>query len=94
MYAYVRIHIDLPAVRAVPAKALSKAGETMACFFVQDGKAVRVKVKAGRTDGEWTEVVAQQKPGTSEWIPFTGEEIIIANPPTNLTDGAAVEIAK
>jgi multidrug efflux pump subunit AcrA (membrane-fusion protein) len=47
MYAYVRIHIDLPAVRAVPAKALSKAGETMACFFLQDGKAVRTKVANG-----------------------------------------------
>jgi HlyD family secretion protein len=93
-YAYVRIHIDLAPVRAVPAKALSKAGETMACFFLQDGKAVRTKVKAGRSDGEWTEVVTWLKPGTNDWVPFTGEETIIANPPPNLADGATVEVEK
>jgi RND family efflux transporter MFP subunit len=94
MYAYVRIHIDLPGVPAVPAKALSKAGETMACFLLQDGKALRVKVKAGRSDGEFTEVVSWQKPGTTEWVPFAGEETIIANPPPNLTDGSAIEVGK
>jgi RND family efflux transporter MFP subunit len=94
MYAYVRLHIDLPAVRAIPTKTLSKAGETMACFVLQDGKAVRTKVKAGRSDGELTEVVSLLKPGTTDWVPFTGEESIIANPPPTLTDGAAVEVAK
>jgi RND family efflux transporter MFP subunit len=88
MYAYVKLSLELPAVRTVPANALFKAGETMACFLVRDGKAVRVRVKAGRSDGNYFEVVQLQK--GIEWIPFTGDEMIIANPPANLADGSPV----
>lgn len=88
MYAYVKLALELPAVRTVPTKSLSKAGETMACFVVRDGKAVRLRVKAGRSDGEYTEIV-QMESGNS-WVALTGDERIIANPPQNLAAGAAV----
>lgn len=88
MYAYVKLSLDLPNVRAIPTKALSKAGETMACFVVRDGKAVRVRVKVGRSDGEYTEIVQIQSGST--WAACTGDELLIANPPDNLTDGTLI----
>jgi hypothetical protein len=92
-YAVVSISVETSEVRAVPAKALVKAGETMAIFVVRDGKAVRVRVKAGRSDGNYTEVAMQQT-ADGKWEPFAGELDVIANPPANLTDGQTVEVVK
>lgn len=91
MFVTTKIGVDLAPVKAVPAKALMKAGETQACFVVRDGKAVRVRVKAGRSDGNWTEVVEQQEPGGS-WAAFRGDEPVIVAPPASLTDGQAVDV--
>ena len=62
MYANVFVSVETSDVRTVPAKALAKAGETMALFAVRDGKAVRVRVKAGRSDGTFTEVALSANP--------------------------------
>jgi HlyD family secretion protein len=93
MYVIARVAVDVPAVRAVPARALLRAGETQACFVVRDGKAVRVRVKAGRSDGEWTEIVEKQG-ADGTWAPFHDDEPVIVSPPASLADGQAVQVAK
>jgi len=93
MFVNAAIGVSLAPLRALPAKALSKAGETHAVFVVRDGKAARVRVRVGRTDGAWTEIVEIQ--GFDEkWAPPMGDEKFIANPPANLASGQEVEIVK
>lgn len=92
-YAIVAISVETSEVRAVPAKALVKAGDTMAIFIVRDGKAIRLRVKAGRSDGAFTEIAMQQT-ADGKWGPFAGEFDVISNPPANLMDGRAVEVVR
>src|SRR5262249_46090397 len=77
-YGVVSISVETSEVRTVPAKALLKAGETMALFVVRDGKASRVRVKIGRSDGTFTEV-AQQQTTAGKWEAYAGDTEVIAN---------------
>jgi hypothetical protein len=88
-YAVASISVETPMVRTVPAKALVKAGETMAFFIVKDQKAMRIRVKVGRSDGEFTEVAQWQKADGS-WDAFTDAEVI-ANAAA-VTDGQSVTV--
>jgi RND family efflux transporter MFP subunit len=93
MYVNAGIAVKTQPVRTLPAKSLAKAGETHSCFIVEGGKAVRLRVRAGRSDGKFTEVV-QKQGADGAWVPFGGDEQVIETVPANLRDGQPVQIVK
>jgi RND family efflux transporter MFP subunit len=88
-YLQARVTAELPAALALPASAVMKFGDGLVCYRVVDGKAVRTPVQAVRSDGRFVQVARWQKPGTAEWVAFTGEEEVIAEAAT-VTDGQPV----
>ena len=91
LYVYARVAAELPVTWALPAAAVVKQGEAMVCFRIDGGKAVRTPVRAGRTDGQMTQVLKKQKAGSNEWEDFTGDEVVAAQAGA-LTDGQAVQV--
>jgi HlyD family secretion protein len=98
MYAYVKLLIERPEVRAVPVAALTYSGEKTYCFRHEDGRAVRTEVQTGVSDGEWMEVTNLQLPtaadGSEPWAPVTGKEELILGDLSVLTDGSPVEVVQ
>lgn len=90
MYAYARIGTLLPEAWVLPATALAKVGEGMVCYRVEGGKAIRLPVLVGRTDGKLTEVHKKQGAAPGAWVDFTGDEQIVASNVATLTDGQPV----
>ena len=97
MYAYAKVIIDRPNVRALPVSALTYAGDKTFCWTHKDGRAVRTEIQTGVTDGSWIEVVNLQRPtvASSEevWEPVDGSEQVILGDLSILTDGEPVEVA-
>ena len=62
MYAYAKVIIERPGVRALPLAALTHSGEKTYCWKHEDGKAVRAEIQTGVSDGEWIEVTNCQVP--------------------------------
>ncbi len=62
MYAYAKVIIERPGVRALPVSALSHSGEKTYCWSYENGKAVRTEIQTGVSDGEWIEVTNRQLP--------------------------------
>ncbi|HEV3007083.1 MAG TPA: efflux RND transporter periplasmic adaptor subunit, partial [Pirellulales bacterium] len=56
MYAYGKVIIERPHVRALPVAALSHDGDETFCWSLAEGKAVRTDIQTGVSDGEWIEV--------------------------------------
>ena len=64
MYAYAKVIIDRPSVRALPLSALMhlgdktilQVGERRFCWMYEDGRARRIEVETGVSDGEWIEI--------------------------------------
>lgn len=94
MYAYARIFARLPEGWVLPTAALAKQGDTVVCFQLANGKAVRTPVQTGRSDGDSIEVLKKQRPGSSVWTDWTGEEEVAASQVANLTDGQPVRAAR
>ena len=98
MYAYAKVIIERPGVRALPVAALAPTGEKNYCWIYKDGKAVRTEVETGVSDGQWIEVTnLELQPGSSasgSWVPFNGSEQVILGDLSILTDGSAVELAR
>jgi HlyD family secretion protein len=96
MYAYAKVIIERPDVRALPLAALTYAGEKAYCWKYQNGKAVRAEIETGVSDGEWIEVTNYQLPrapnGADPWAPVNGSEQVILGDLSILTDGAPVEL--
>src|SRR3546814_5008017 len=62
MFGRIRIDYDKRAdALVVPRVALLDDQGTPAVYAVRDGKAVRVPVKTGYTDGDWTEILGGLK---------------------------------
>jgi HlyD family secretion protein len=98
MYAYGKVIIERPSVRAIPAAALVHRGEKTYYWTYQNGKAIRTEVQTGVTDGEWIEITNRQTatvPGAEpeSWEPIDGTEQIILGDLSTLTDGATVTVA-
>jgi HlyD family secretion protein len=94
-YAYVRITAEMPPAWVLPANAVVKQADQTVCFLFRDGKATRLSIQPGRTDGTWTEVMRKQKAGApGAWEDWTGQEGVLSGPTGTLTDGQAVEIAR
>ena len=56
MYAYAKVIIERPGVRALPVSALTHSGDKTFCWTYKDGHAERTEVRTGVSDGEWIEV--------------------------------------
>jgi HlyD family secretion protein len=108
MYAYAKVIIERPGVRALPISALMhlgdktvlKVGEKRFCWMYQNGRAHRFEVETGVSDGEWIEVTNRRAPaldaaatGEQPWAPFDGTEQIILGNLDILTEGGPVTIA-
>ncbi|MGP0062011.1 MAG: efflux RND transporter periplasmic adaptor subunit [Isosphaeraceae bacterium] len=98
MYAYAKVIIERPDVRALPASALAYSGEKAYYWTYDNGHAVRTEVQTGVGDGEWIEVTNRQLPtevaGDGDtWVPIDGKEQVILGDMATLADGTPVEVA-
>jgi HlyD family secretion protein len=98
MYAYGKVILSRPNVRAVPSSTLVKSAEKTFFWTYKDGHAVPMEVRTGVSDGEWTEVTSRQLPPTSSgvdpWTPIDGSEQVIVGDLSILTAGSPVRLAK
>jgi hypothetical protein len=96
MYAYAKVMIERPGVRALPLSALSLIGEKTYCWRFQNGRALRTEIQTGVSDGEWIEVtnlVPQEANNSEPWAPVSGSEQVILGDVSILSDGSPVEAA-
>ncbi|MBV8233210.1 MAG: efflux RND transporter periplasmic adaptor subunit, partial [Planctomycetaceae bacterium] len=97
MYAYAKVIIERPGVRALPVSALTHSGDQTFCWTYEDGHAVRAEIRTGVSDGEWIEVTNLQRPTASHvdltWTPINGSEQVILGDLSILADGDPVEVA-
>jgi HlyD family secretion protein len=97
MYAYVKLIIDRPGVRALPESALNYVDDRAYCWTYENGRAVRTEVRTGVADGEWIEVTNRQVPpvdnAAEPWVAIDGKEQVIVGDQSLLVDGQPVEIA-
>ena len=54
MYAYGKVIVERPNVRALPRSALTYVGGKSFYWRYENGHALRTEVQTGDTDGEWT----------------------------------------
>jgi RND family efflux transporter MFP subunit len=97
MYAYAKVLIKRPDVKALPLAAITHVGERTYCWTYHDGKAVRTEIQTGINDGEWIEVTNLEHPTKSKeedpWTPVRGSEQVIIGDLSILADGGPVEVA-
>jgi multidrug efflux pump subunit AcrA (membrane-fusion protein) len=100
MYAYAKVIIERPGVRALPLNALNHSGDQTFCWRYENGRAVRTEIRTGVSDGKWIEVTNRRVPGSEAaptgevaWTPIDGSERVILGDLSILTDGAAVQVA-
>lgn len=96
MYAYGRIVIERPKVQALPVAAIMRVGDKAYYWRHENGKAVRIEVQTGMTDGEWIEVTSREIPGKEDdtrWAKLENNEQIILGDLSSLNDGALVTIS-
>lgn len=95
LYVYAKITAPMPEAWTLPANAVVKQAEQMVVFLHRDGKAVRVPIQSGRSDGKVTEVFKKLKPGTTnEWEDWTGTEDVLSGSANTLADGQGVQVGK
>ncbi len=109
MYAYARVIIDRPGVRALPVAALMHlgdqtvlhVGEKTLCWLYENGRAKRIEVETGVSDGKWVEVTRRRIPNFSSspdldhpWEPIDGTEQVIQGNLSVLADGGPVNVEK
>ncbi|WP_417473745.1 efflux RND transporter periplasmic adaptor subunit [Luteimonas mephitis] len=83
MFGRIRIDYDQRAnALVIPRVALLDDQGAPAVYVVRKGKAVRVPIKTGYTDGEWTEVRSGLKPG----------EAVVTAGKVALREGSAVQV--
>lgn len=94
MYAYGKVIIERPNVRAIPASALVSSGDDTFYWRLENDHAVRTNVRTGVSDGEWIEVTERQAPAKSgsndPWVPIDGSDQVIVGDVSALTEGQAV----
>jgi HlyD family secretion protein len=97
MYAYGKVIIERPKVRALPLAALFHVGEKTYYWSHEKGKAVRTEVQTGVSDGDWVEVTNRQIAVASNlnepWAPIDGSEQVIVGDISTLGEGAEVKLA-
>jgi HlyD family secretion protein len=107
MYAYANVTIERPGVRALPLTALMHlgdrtvlhVGEKTFCWLYKSGRAQRIEVQTGVSDGEFIEVTNRRGSiphgGSSEvepWQPIDGTEQVIVGELSTLAEGSPVKV--
>jgi hypothetical protein len=82
----------MPVAWVLPSTAVVKLADGAICFRHEGGKALRMPIRIGRSDGNFTEVL--QKQVGDNWVLWTGDEAILAGPTTNLKDGQDVKVVQ
>jgi RND family efflux transporter MFP subunit len=96
MYAVVRIDAESADATVLPAGCVLPADETHYVYLVEDGKAVRYRVRVGRTEAGVVQVLGRQRATatTATWVPFGGAEKVVNGNLGALADGTAVEVGE
>jgi len=105
MYAYAKVKIERPGVWAVPVSALMhiektvlRIGEKTFCWMYEDGRAKRIELETGLSDGEWIEVTNRRLPpvagAADRWVPINGREQLILGDLSILAEGSPVKVAE
>jgi multidrug efflux pump subunit AcrA (membrane-fusion protein) len=98
MYAYGKVKIERPDVRALPLDALVYNGEQTYYWQYREGHAARTEVETGISDGTWIEVTNRRTPSRSDssdresWTPIDGSEHAILGDLSILTEGTPVRV--
>jgi HlyD family secretion protein len=90
MYAYASVTATLPVAWTLPTTAVVRQGEVTVAFTVRDGKAVRVPVQTGASDGTRVELLKWQRGST--WENPTGQETFILKA-AGVSDAQPVTVA-
>lgn len=104
MYAYGKVLITRPDVRAVPKSALVYAGGKNFVWRYEDGRARRTEVQTGIGDGRWIEITnfrvepesadKDRWAGEDQWAPFdASQRVLVGSKLTSLTEGAEVRLS-
>ncbi|HEV3163394.1 MAG TPA: efflux RND transporter periplasmic adaptor subunit [Isosphaeraceae bacterium] len=99
MYAYGKVIIERPGVRALPLDALVYSGNGTFCWRYENGHAERIELETGVSDGDWIEVTNRRVPTSlaetndAPWTPIDGSEQVVLGDLSVLTDGAPVKVA-
>jgi multidrug efflux pump subunit AcrA (membrane-fusion protein) len=102
MYAYGKVVVERPDVRALPKSAFSHAGGKTFIWRYDQGRALRTEVQTGIQDGQWIEVTNRRIKGTpaeeqeheEQWKPIDGsEDVLLGEKLSTLTEGARVRVA-
>ncbi len=106
MYAYAKVIIDRPGVRALPLASLMRVGEKTFLWMYEDGHAKRFEVQTGvmgdpprdpLKDVQMIEVTNRQTAttagGEGSWVPMDGTEQVILGDLSVLAEGGPVSIA-
>ncbi len=98
MYAYGKVVVERPAVRAVPKGAITSAGGKSFLWLYDAGRAERTEVQTGVVEGEWIQVtnrrVPSKDPNDEEFVPIDGEEeVLVGSKLSVLTEGAQVRLS-
>lgn len=94
MYAFVRIEAESADATVLPAACVLAADETHYAYLVEDGKAVRYRVRIGRTEGATVQVFGRRRATATsgDWVPFAGTEKVVNGNLGALADGTPVEV--
>ena len=99
MYAYGKVVVERPDVRALPKSALTHAGGKSFIWRYENGHAVRTEVQTGVEDGEWIEVtnrhIKSESSDEEQWAPIDGsEQVLVGSKLSTLTEGAPVRAGR
>ncbi len=99
MYAYGKLVIDRPNVRALPKDAIVHSGGRAFCWRCENSKAVKTEIETGLSGDTWIEVTNRRAPslrsapaGGPPWTPIDGSEKVILGDLSILTEGAVVKV--
>ncbi len=90
MFVTAKITAEMPEAWVLPATAVVKQADQTVVFLHVEGKAVRLTVQPGRTDGTWTEVFRKQK--AAAWEDWVGGERVLNGATGTLADGMPVAV--
>ena len=98
MYAYVKVIIERPDVRALPESAVTYSGDKAYYWTLRERTCGADRGPDGgrrrRVDrGHESAVLAKAEKGEDPWVPIDGTEQVILGDLSLLTDGVPVEVA-
>lgn len=92
MYAFVRIEAEPVDAVVLPVGCVLPADETHYVYLVEGDKAVKYRVRVGRTDGSMMQILGRRRATATngDWMPFTGNERAVNGNLGAITDGVEV----